>query len=64
MVAGPEIHQEQMIDTLKAISRLFVPRPPHDTAGPGSRPEDTAGPGGRPEDTAGPGGRPEEEESS
>jgi AcrR family transcriptional regulator len=41
MVAGPELHQEQMIDALKAISRLFVPRPPNDTAGPGGRPEDT-----------------------
>ena len=34
MVVGEEPHQEQMIDALKAISRLFVPRPP-DPAGAG-----------------------------
>jgi AcrR family transcriptional regulator len=46
MVVGDELHQQQMIDALKAISRLFVPRPP-DTAGPGDRREHTAGPGDR-----------------
>ena len=40
MVAEDPVHQRQMIDTLKAISRMFVPRPPHDTAGSGGRPVD------------------------
>jgi AcrR family transcriptional regulator len=31
----PEIHEKQMIDALKAISRVFVRRPPGDTAGAG-----------------------------
>lgn len=46
MVAGEEPHQHQMIDALKAISRLFVPRPA-ESAGPGDRRTDTAGPGDR-----------------
>jgi AcrR family transcriptional regulator len=44
MVAGPEIHQEQMVDALKAIAQLFVSRPPGDTAGRGGRPEDEEAP--------------------